>query len=67
MTRQRSYKELVDDHRGLLHYSKKLGIASGCLQFSLLILINSWQNLELPYYKIGAPLIFAYFKNSLAY
>lgn len=59
MSKQKSYQTLVDDHRGLLQYGRRLGIASGSLQFSLLIFANAWKHLEYPFYKVGAPLLFA--------
>ena len=60
MSKQRSYQELVGDHRGLLQFSRRLSIASGCMQFSLLIFTNAWKHLELPFYKVGAPILFAW-------
>lgn len=55
-----NYQTLVDDHRGLLQFGRKLGLAGGTMQFSLLIFANAWKHLELPFYKVGAPLLFAW-------
>lgn len=43
MSKQRSYKELVDDHRGLLQLGRRLSIAIGYMQFFLLIFTNAWK------------------------
>jgi len=59
MSKPKSHQTLVDDHRGLLQYGKRLGIASGSLQFSLLIFANAWKHSEFPFYQVGAPLLFA--------
>lgn len=60
MSGQKNYQTLVNDYRELLQFGRKLGLAGGIMQFSILIVVNAWKHLEMPYYKLAAPLLFAW-------
>ena len=57
MTKQNNYQTLIDDHTQLMRFGRKLGLSGGVMQFSFLVFITAWKHLEIPYYKIVAPIL----------
>ena len=55
--KQNNYQTLIDDHTKLMRFGRKLGFSGGVMQFSFLVFINAWKQLEIPYYKIVAPIL----------
>ena len=60
MSKQKNYQTLVADYKELLRFGRKLGSAGGIMQFSILIFVTAWKHLEIPYFKVAAPILFAW-------
>ncbi len=59
MSKHKNYQTLVTDYKELLQFGRKLGLVGGIIQFSILIFINAWKHMEIPYFKVAAPILFA--------
>lgn len=59
MSNRQNYQTLVSDYKKLAQFTKKLGLSGGIMRFSIIIFISSWKHLEIPYYKLVAPILFS--------
>jgi len=66
MNKQNCYQALVDDYNELMQFGKKLGLVGGTIQLSLMLFLNAWKHIEIPHYKVGAPLLFLWCLYQLA-
>jgi hypothetical protein len=60
MTSCQSYKSLVEKYKEAAQLMKKLGLSGGMIQFSILLFINGWKHLEIPYYKLVGLILFSW-------
>jgi len=60
MNKQNDYQTLIANYKELFQFGRKLGSSGGIMQFSILIFVTAWKHLEIPYFKIAAPILFAW-------
>jgi len=60
MNRQKNYIEIVNEHKDLLGYAKKLELNNCIMQFSLFLFAVAWRKLEYPFYNLGTSVVFAW-------
>lgn len=57
MSSKKDYQILLDEYKQRALFVKKLGLSGGMMQFSAIMVVNSLKPLQIPYYKLIAPLV----------
>lgn len=57
MSSKKDYQTLLDEYKQRAQFVKKLGLSGGMMQFSAIMVVNSLKPLQIPYYKLIAPLV----------
>ncbi|MBP7074556.1 MAG: hypothetical protein KBA81_04135 [Rhabdochlamydiaceae bacterium] len=60
MSNHQNYQTLMDNYKTGVQFVKKLGLTSGIMQFSIIVFINGWKHLEIPYYKFAGLILFSW-------